>query len=367
MDHTSINQIIVDIMVIFMVLGAVDKCLNNKFGLGAQFEEGINALGSLALSMVGIVSLAPVLGSVLTPIVGPLYQMLGADPAMFATTLLACDMGGYPLAQEMALTAEAGDFAGIILGSMMGATIVFSIPVALGIIDTRDQGALATGTLAGIIAIPFGCFVGGLLAGYSVGMIIMNLIPIILVAVLIALGLIFIPSGMIKGFTVFGKFIVIVSTVGFALAIVEALTGIVIIPGMAPVTDGISTVGSIAIVLAGAYPMVTVITKVFRKPLMKVGSLLGMNDVAAAGLIATLANNIPMFGMMKDMDERGKIINVAFSVCAAFVFGDHLGFTAGVAQHMLTPMIVGKLIGGLIAIVIAVLICNKRLGKKAAA
>ena len=350
-----------------MVLGAVDKCLNNKFGLGAQFEEGINALGSLALSMVGIVSLAPVLGNVLTPIVGPLYQMLGADPAMFATTLLACDMGGYPLAQEMALTAEAGDFAGIILGSMMGATIVFSIPVALGIIDTRDQGALATGTLAGIIAIPFGCFVGGLLAGYSVGMIIMNLIPIILVAVLIALGLIFIPSGMIKGFTVFGKFIVIVSTVGFALAIVEALTGIVIIPGMAPVTDGISTVGSIAIVLAGAYPMVTVITKVFRKPLMKVGSLLGMNDVAAAGLIATLANNIPMFGMMKDMDERGKIINVAFSVCAAFVFGDHLGFTAGVAQHMLTPMIVGKLIGGLIAIVIAVLICNKRLGKKAAA
>lgn len=365
MDHTSINQIIVDVMVVFMVLGAVDKCLDNKFGLGSQFEEGINALGSLALSMVGIVALAPVLGNVLTPVVSPVYKMLGADPAMFATTLLACDMGGFPLAQAMAETAEAGDFAGIILGSMMGATIVFSIPVALGIIDSKDQGALATGTLAGIIAIPFGCFAGGLLAGYGPGMVLMNLIPIILVAALIALGLVFIPGGMIKGFTIFGKFIVIVATAGFALAIVEALTGIVIIPGMAPVTDGISTIGSIAIVLAGAYPMVAIITKLFKKPLMKVGGLLGMNDVAAAGMIATLANNIPMFGMMKDMDERGKVINVAFSVCAAFVFGDHLGFTAGVAQHMLTPMIVGKLFGGIVAVVIAILVCNMQMKKKA--
>lgn len=39
-----------------------------------------------------------------------------------------------------------------------------------------------------------------------------------------------------------------------------------------------------------------------------------MNDKAAAGMIATLANNIPMFGLMKEMDNRGKILNVAFAV-----------------------------------------------------
>ena len=43
-----------------------------------------------------------------------------------------------------------------------------------------------------------------------------------------------------------------------------------------------------------------------------------------------------MFGMVKDMDERGKIVNIAFrAVPAAFVFGDHLGFTAGYDEPML--------------------------------
>ncbi len=126
----SINQIIVDIMVVFMVLGAIDRILGNKYGLGEQFEAGFNAMGSLALAMLGVVSLAPVLAKVLEPVVVPIYSALGADPAMFATTLLACDMGGFPLAMAMAKTKEAGLFAGIILGSMMGPTIVFSIPVA---------------------------------------------------------------------------------------------------------------------------------------------------------------------------------------------------------------------------------------------
>ena len=59
---------------------------------------------------------------------------------------------------------------------------------------------------------------------------------------------------------------------------------------------------------------------------MKLGKVLGMNEVAAAGMVATLANNIPMFQMLKDMDNRGKIINIAFAVSASFVLGDHLGF-----------------------------------------
>ena len=105
--------------------------------------------------------------------------------------------------------------------------------------------------------------------------------------------------------------------------------------------------GKIAIVLAGAFPMVNVITKVFKKPLMSLGKAMGMNDVAAAGIVATLANNIPMFQIMHDMDYRGKVLNVAFAVSAAFTFGDHLGFTAGVAKEMIFPMIVGKLLPAL--------------------
>ena len=85
----SINEIIIYIMVFFAVLGAIDKIIGNKFGLGEKFEEGIMALGSLALAMVGIICLAPVLAKVLNPVIVPVFNLLGADPAMFAGSILA--------------------------------------------------------------------------------------------------------------------------------------------------------------------------------------------------------------------------------------------------------------------------------------
>lgn len=360
----SVNEIIVYIMVVFAVLGAIDRIIGNKFGLGEKFEEGILAIGSLAISMVGIIALAPVLADLLKPIVVPVYSFLGADPAMFAGTILANDMGGAPLAQALALTEDAGKFGGLIVGAMLGPTIVFTIPVALGIIAPEDRRFLATGVLAGVVTIPIGSFIGGLVAGYPIMMVLKNLIPIIIIAVLIVLGLLKFQNGMIKGFTIFGKIVVAVITIGLIAGIVEQLTGIVVIKGMNPLSEGFKIVADIAIVLAGAFPLVYVITKVFKKPLMALGKVLGMNDVAAAGLVASLANSIPMFGMMKDMDNRGKILNVAFAVSAAFVFGDHLGFTAGFDSTMIVPMIIGKLVAGITAVIVAMFIANKTLGKE---
>ncbi|MGL4367814.1 MAG: ethanolamine utilization protein EutH [Brevinemataceae bacterium] len=353
----SINEIIIYLMVIFMFLGGLDKIYQTfsgkSFGLAEQFNEGILAMGTLALAMIGAISIAPVLGNILLPVVGPVYQMLGADPAMFATTLLANDMGGYPLAMALAKSEEVGKFAGLILGAMFGPTIVFTIPVALGIIKVEDRKYLAQGCLAGIITIPLGSLVGGLLAGLPISIIGMNLIPVVIVAALIVLGLILIPNQMISGFIGFGKFVIAIITFALIASITETLTGFVIIPGMAPISEGIEVVGAIAIVLAGAFPLVYVITKIFNKPLMSFGKLLNVNETSAAGFIATLANNIPMFTMMKDMDNRGKIINTAFAVSASFVFGDHLGFTAGIDRTYIGPMIAGKLVGGVTAVVVA--------------
>ncbi|MCF1601999.1 ethanolamine utilization protein EutH [Tetragenococcus halophilus] len=359
----GVNEIIMYIMVLFMILGAIDYCIGNRWGYGAKFEEGIMAMGSLTLSMVGIITLAPVIAKILSPIVVPLYEFLGADPSMFATTLLANDMGGFALAQQMAQDPQAGLFAGVILGAMMGPTIVFIIPVALGIINKEDQQYLATGVLSGIITIPIGCLAGGLVAGMPFIMILKNLVPIILVALLIIFGLWKTPKAMIKGFTYFGKGVVIAAILGLVVGAIQELVGLTIIPGIAPVTEGIEVVGGIALTLAGAFCLVAFITKVFNKPLLKLGKALGMNEVAAAGLVATLANAIPMFQMMKDMDKRGKIINVAFAVSAAFVLGDHLGFTAGVAKSMIFPMMIGKLVAGITAIFVAMFIANRILDK----
>ena len=355
----SVHEILIAVMAVFAVLGALDRIIGNRFGLGQEFENGILAMGSLALAMVGVICLSPVLADLLMPVAGPVYSFLGADPAMFAGTILACDMGGGALAQQMTADPEAAALGGVICGSMLGATIVFTIPVALGILKEEDRPYLAKGILAGIVTIPVGIFTAGLVAGYNIVMVLKNLIPIVLIAALIAFGLWKAEKAMIKGFGIFGKGIVALITVGLAAAIVEALTGFVLIPGMAPIEEGFQTAGAIAIVLAGAFPLVFLITKLLKKPLEKGGRLLGVNDTAAAGLVATLANSIATFGMVKDMDNRGKVVNIAFAVSAAFVFGDHLGFTAGFAPTLLPAMILGKLAGGISAVAVALFLTRK--------
>lgn len=141
----SINEIIIYIMVLFMLVGAVDKCIGGKLGLSEKFEEGIMAMGALALSMAGIMVVAPLLADLLKPVIVPLYGLVGADPSIFATTFIANDMGGAPLALSLAQDKAVGDFAAYVLGSMMGPTIVFTIPVALGIIEKSDRPFLARG------------------------------------------------------------------------------------------------------------------------------------------------------------------------------------------------------------------------------
>src|SRR5690606_36609390 len=110
----SFNEIIIWVMAIGVLIGAIDRIIGNKFGLGEKFEEGFNSMGPLALGMVGIITLTPVIARVLGPLIIPIFGFIGADPAMFAS-ILANDMGGYPLAMELAVNEEAGLLSGLVV------------------------------------------------------------------------------------------------------------------------------------------------------------------------------------------------------------------------------------------------------------
>ena len=215
------EKIVIGLMAVFALLGALDRIFGSRFGLGKEFEEGILAMGSLALAMLGIISLAPVLANLLRPVVVPLFSLLGADPAMFAGSILGCDMGAGSLAMELTENRDAALLGGVITGSMLGATLVFAIPVAKGI-------------LCGIVTIPVGILTAGLVAGFAPGMVLRNLIPIVLIGALIALGLWKAERAMVRGFAAFGKGVVALITLGLAAAIAEELTGVTLIPGLAP-------------------------------------------------------------------------------------------------------------------------------------
>lgn len=376
----SINSVIVTVMMIFMLLGAIDKARGNKHGYGAAFDEGFQAMGPLAIAMVGVIAAAPVLSMVLRPIVGPIYQMLGSSPSIFATTLLLADAGGYPLAVELAgENIVMGQFAGIIVGCTMGCILLFDIPVALTLIQKKDRPLLACGILVGVITAPIGCFVGGIvmnvMTDYSMhlGTMLLSLLPVILVAVVLAAGLWFKPIALMNGFAKFGAFVTGLIAIFVAIAVFQYETGIRFplfhlmveagADGVSPLANSIEILGDIAFVLLGAFPMVEFIKRHCGGALAKVGGKLGMNETASAGIVATLANNIPTFQMMKDMNPKGKLMNVAFASCAAFMFGDHLGFVAGVNADMIVPMIFAKLACGLSALALANLLAPQLLSK----
>ena len=354
-----VDEILIYLIVLFVILGAIDKAIGGRFGLGEKFDEGIKMVATLSFSMVGIIVLSPVLANILKPIFASVFEWMGADLAMLAGCLFANDLGGAALARELTTNQDIANFSGLIVSTMLGGTIVFTIPVSLSIVKEEDRRFCALGILVGIITVPIGSFVGGVVAGYSIPMLLRNLTPVFLFVAMIALGLWKFEKALMKIFICFGKFMELVILFGLTVGIVEALTGFTILPGANPVSEGFRIVCEIVIFLAGAYPLMLVVTKLCQKPLLALGKRMGINEVSAAGLATNLINSVPMFSTVKDMDKRGKVINMAFSVSASFVFGDHLAFTAGMDSSVVFPLIVGKLVGGITAIVVAILVAKK--------
>ncbi len=355
----DLNQIIVNIMVVFAVLAAIDKCLGSRFGLGGKLDEALDTMGPMCIPMVGMILLAPALGRILMPLVSPFFRLLGADPAMFATSILACDMGGYSLAASMADTPEAGQFAGCILGCSLGGAISFIIPVGITMVQKEYHSYFAIGVLAGIVTVPIGLVTGGLLAHYDVSMIARNTLPILVFSSAIALGLWKARQASIFLFGIFGRILGAVAAAGFTIGVVQELTSVTILPGLLSVLDGIKIVGSVAIMLCGAYPMLHLINLLWGTSIQRLGRFLGIDQTATTSMFGGFANIMPILGSCNRMSPSGVVVALAFSVSGSCTFGDHLGFIASVDKSMIVPMIVSKLAASFSAVGLAVFICRQ--------
>lgn len=366
------------------VAGAIASIKNSEDGIGGQFMEGIHAIGHIFVPAAGIMASIPYLSWLIDTFVGPFFEKIGADPAIAATAILASDMGGYQLAEALQQSYE-GWIMALIVGFMAGATIVFSIPMGLAMLDKRDHKYMALGIMSGVLTIPIGVFISSVIITVtnskvrnvistntestyeftiSYLKIFSNLTPLLIFVIAIAVGLYFLPDLMIKGFMWFGRILDAAIKLVLVFSIVEIFTGLFtnvfggwgFHPIMADADDqfrALETAGYIGIMLAGAFPMVYLLRKFAAKPLEAMGKKLGLSAVGSAGLVATIANILAMFKLIRTMPPKDKVINISFGVCAAFLLGDHLSFTANFQPTLILPIIVGKLSAGITAIAIA--------------
>lgn len=346
-------NIITVVVIVFSVLGALDRIVGDKFGLGKEFEKGFGLLGAMALSMIGMIVITPWLASVLEPMFAFVWKYLHIDPSVVPAMLFANDMGGAPLATQIAVNEQVGGFNALIVSSMMGVTISFTIPFALGVVKMEQHKELFLGVLCGIVAIPLGCFASGLMLQIPLGALLIDLLPLLIFAGILGFGLLKYPDACIKIFSGFAVFIRGLITVGLVIGMIHFLTGKELVNPISTLEEGAMVCVNASVVLAGAFPFMWIVSKLLKKPLCYIGEKMGINEVSALGFASTLVSSGPTFGLMYKMDEKGVVLNSAFSVSAAFVFGSHLAFTMALDQNYIPAMMVGKLVAGVLAIFVA--------------
>lgn len=380
----DLGNYVIYVIMFFVGVGALAAIRDDRQGLGAEFVAGIHTIGQLFLPIAGVMASVPFLTVLIEKTAGPIFGALGADPAMAATSVLSVDMGGYQLTHALATSNESWIMASI-NGFLLGPHVVFTIPVALALLPKSEHKYLALGMMAGMISIPVGLlavvfFINGMEApirpeisttapadyilNFDFGTVATNVAPLMIVVLLLAAGLRFVPDLMIKGFMAFGRCADAAMKAVLALSIIQYFTGVFTTvlghwgfdPIIADAKDqfrALEICGYIALMLSGAFPMVYCIQKYLSKPLAMVGSKLGLSAIGSAGIVATTANPLALFRLIPDMSPRDKVMTISYTCCGAWILGDSLAFIANFQPTLIVPLMLGKIVGAVVGLGLA--------------
>lgn len=393
-----IGTIITYIIMACCVVGGISYLINDQSELGQAFNDGLHAMANLFIPICGLMASVPFLKVFIINVVGPVFDVIGADPVLAAAFVMAPDCGSFALATEIGQTADLFPLI-VATGFMCASTISFNIPIGLSMLEKEDHKYLALGTMSGFLSVPFGVFITSLIAAFThpsvrtafttlgepdhvvmltVGMIVRNLIPLIIICILLALGLKFFPNGMVKGFQVFGKLMTGALTLVVVACILQHYTGLFtdvlhigwgfdpILADEENVFRAVELLGTIAMMLTGAFPMVTLIKKYLSKPMERLGRLAGLDATGSVGLVACLPNGLALFPYIKDMRPQDKVTVLAFLVCGGYCLGDFIAFNVNFQPNLLLPVFIGQISGGVIGILFAKLLAVPQVKRAAA-
>lgn len=380
----NIGTYVIYVIMACAVMGAIASLLDAESELGKEFTAGLHSIGPIFTPVAGTMAAIPFISQFINHGIAPLFTALGADPAIAGPIFIASDMGGYQLAHALAHDPE-GWILGLITGFQSGSNLIFVIPVGLAMLHKADHKYMALGIMAGLLSIPISIIIIAMtmqLLGlgvrpdiatsgaatqalhFTLPLLLRNLLPLIIFCAALAAALRYVPGLMVRSFLALGRIMYGAVTLILVASIVEYFTGVFTHTfgswGFAPIIAdkedqfrALEISGYVGIMLCGAFPMVCLIKRYLSRPLELVAVRLGMSPVGAAGLLAASANILAMFRLVAEMPPKDKVLVIAFAVCAAFTFGDHMAFSANFQPTLILPLIIGKLSGGLIGLTLA--------------
>lgn len=345
---------IVAILLCFALLGAADKLLGGRLGVAEAFDRGLATMGPLCLSMAGIYCIAITALSSHPAAIAAIGKALPFDASLLAGALLAPDLGGYAIAVQMAEDVVLVQYAGLLVASTLGCLVSFVLPISFGSLREHEIMGFMQGVLWGIIALPTGLVAGGLLLSIPPRTLFANLWPILLLCIGLCAALRWSARGCIIALSLLGKAVRVIGIILFCMVAANAfMPQLNFVPDML-FAQALVIVFKITIVVCGSMVACQILFAHCSKWIGMIAYKLGINDYAVLGLLMSLATSISMLPLYAKMDVRGKVMNAAFTVSGAFVFGGQLAFVSSVSTgKTVFAYVICKLTGGVIALVLA--------------
>ncbi len=266
---------VIEILVcIGILLGGIDEIRGNKKGYGGKFREAFELIPSMAFSMVGMICLTNFIAFILEKGLAPFLHIFHMDPAILAG-FLAVDMGGYQLAEKLASDSAMGSYAGIILGAGLGCTLVFTIPVGMGMVKEENKPYFAKGIVLGLLGLPFALIIGGILSGLSIGRILWETVFPMSIAAICGIGLAKFSALTMKIFGAYVKVLRVILLGGLMFGAIAHTLHISEKLEMTPVLEAMGVVCSISVFLLGSLPITMLLQKLLQRPFTWIGRRIG--------------------------------------------------------------------------------------------
>ena len=353
-------NIFIAIMLVFAAAGLLDEILGGKLGLMPNFEKGLATMGGLAMSTVGFYAIGVTYVQTHAEAIAEAAKHMPFDPALIPSCLLAPDMGALGMAQKLAATPALAAFTGAMVAGSLGMTVGYQLPVFLAAVRKDEIGELMRGFIFGLIAIPFGLAVGGLMLGLPVRQLFFNMIPVLVLCVVLIAAFVLVPELTMKIMIFIGNAIRIFSFLLFGVAVFGIFMPKYAVVEDALIEEMLFMVLRMVIAACGGLVLSQVALKRLQKPIQRIGAILGINEEAVVGLFLSFIQILAMLPLFSKMDKRGKVLNAAFSVAGAYVVGGQMTLVASlIPGNWVTAYMISKVLSGGLAVALAV-ICLRR-------
>lgn len=356
-------DIFIIILMIFAVIGVIDKATGGRLGFEKEIDTGLSTMGTVAVYIVGIYCVGTVLIEGNGEEIGKFTSLFPMDPSILIGGILAPDLGGQPIAMGLAEDKAMGYFSGIIIGSCLGQFVSFQLPVIFAMMDSETKEKMVKGFICGIIAIPVGLFAGGLVMGLSPLDLLLNISVITLICLLLLLGFVRAAKKTEKVLLAFSGIVKFVCQILFVVVVVGIFIPKLSIVPMDIVFGALLIALRMTIIVCGGLVLTKILIKRMGRVFAFLGKKMGTDKLAVIGLMLNMINSLTALSLFPKMDNRGKVINGAFCVSGAYILGGQLAFVLAVAPaFVFYGFIVSKLTAGILAVAIGLWVESR--GKK---